>query len=283
MKIHYVWRNPLNWPSLRYRILYPAQELEDAGHQISVSAEPPKTVPDVVVLSKHDPLNVRIAQKCQEEGIKVVFDICDDHFDNPEKARIYLDTIKHSTQVTTITQHHADKIKEYSGRSATVIDDPYEWPEQRPKKPTDKLFWCGMGKNYQGLLEELPALHGYQILCVGEPVDPRIVEWSWEAMEQGFKEAGLMILPNPKPGNGIGRVVNAIRNGLYVVSSPWPEAEHLGMWHGKIKDGVDWAIEHPKEAKRAVFKAQKMIEKMYSPEKIGRDWEAVFKLKPEIY
>jgi hypothetical protein len=55
------------------------------------------------------------------------------------------------------------------------------------------------------------------------------------------------------------------------------------MWHGDIKEGVEWEIDHPKEAKRAVAKAQKMIEKMYSPAKLGRDWEAVLKAKPEIY
>jgi glycosyltransferase involved in cell wall biosynthesis len=253
------------------------------GHEVTVSAEPPSGSPDVIVLSKHDLLNPRIAETGKKMGSRIVFDICDDHFENTEKARIYIDTAKLADRVTTITQHHADKIRDYCGVKATVIDDPYEWDEARPKKPTDKLFWCGMGKNWAGLMDELPKLHGYQILCVGEPVDPRIVPWSWEAMEQGFQEAGLMILPNPKKGNGIGRVINAIRNGLYVVTSPWPETDHLGMWQGDIKKGVDWAIENPKQAKRAVMKAQKIVQKMYSPEKIGKDWEAVFKSKTEIY
>jgi hypothetical protein len=264
--------------------MYPAQELEGMGHQIWVSAEPPTVVPDVVCLFKHDKLNPLIAKKCKEEGIKVVFDVCDDHFDNAEKAKIYLDTIEHSSAVVTVTQHHADKIKAFSGRSATIIEDTYEWEEQRPKRPTDKLLWFGTAKNWAGLQKELPALHGYQILLVGDSsLDPRVVQWSWETMEEGFRTAGMVILPHPKPGNGINRVIQSVRNGLYVVSSPWPEAEHLGMWHGDIKEGVEWAIDHPKEAKRAVAKAQKMIEKMYSPAKLGRDWEAVLKAKPEIY
>jgi hypothetical protein len=284
MKIHYVWRLGINLPSLRFRILYPAQELEKRGHEITVSAEPPKGVPDVVVLTKHDSLNPLIAKKCREEGIKVVFDVCDDHFENPKLAKIYMDTIHSANHVTTVTEHHAERIWDFTGVKATVIEDPYEWPEQLPKRPTDKLFWFGMPKNWAGLLEVLPKLHGYNILCVGDSShDSRIVQWSWEAMAQGFKEAGLALLPHPKVGNSPDRVVDAIRNGLYVISTPWPEAEHLGMWHGDVKEGVEWALDNQQKAKKAVKKAQLLVAERYSPEKIARDWETIFKWKAEIY
>jgi hypothetical protein len=266
------------------RILHPAEELEGMGHDISVSSEPPEGKPDVIVLSKHDPINPKVAERAREMGSKVVFDICDDHFDNPKTARIYIDTVKLADRVTTVTQAHADKIRDFCGVKATVIEDPYEWDEVKPKKPTDKLFWFGMPKNWPGLMEELPKLHGYQILCIGDSTqDPRIVQWSWETMEDGFKSAGMVILPHPKPGNSPDRVVDAVRNGLYVVTHPWPEAEHLGMWHGDIKEGVEWALENPKQAKRAVSKAQEIVRKRNAPWKIAKDWEAVFKSKTEIF
>lgn len=284
MHVHYVWRLEHTLPSLRFRILYPAEQLEKKGHRITVSAEPPKDTPDVIVLSKNDPLNPGIATAARDRGIKVVFDVCDDHLDAPEFAKIYLDTIRVANHVTTVTEHHRQKIYERTGVKAEVIEDPYEWPERPPKRPTDKLFWFGMPKNWRGLLDCLPDLHGYQILCVGNAsTDSRIIPWSWENMAAGFEQAGMALLPFPKRGNSPDRVVDAIRNGLYVISTPWPEAEHLGMWHGNVKEGVEWALDNQQQAKKRVKKAQLLVAERYAPEKIAQDWLKVFEWKAEIY
>jgi len=279
VKIRYLWRNPTTYPSLRLRVLTPGKYLGESGlgHDLDIVEEPEEC--DVLVLFKHHPDNVRIAEQWRDRAA-VLFDICDDHFDNQHGAT-YRGTIKYATHVTCTTRRLADRIWQQQNVRATLITDPYEWGEEPPKKPTKRLLWHGTGGNLKPLLEVLPSLHGYDVLALcNDTSHPIVTEWSHENLAEGFKEAGICIIPtkqdNHGQAKGPNRMVDAIRQGLYCVAGPLKAYEPYGMWQGDIADGVRWALENPRLAVRAVKKAQKLIREMHDPEKIARQWEAVF-------
>lgn len=280
MNITYVYRGGPNWPSLRYRILIPGNELGKRGYSVVVSDEP--QAGDVVVLSKHSEDNWKIAREAKERGSKVVYDICDDHFDDALNVHYYA-TINYTDIITVPTRYLQRKVKEKTNRDADIITDPYEWPEASPKKPSDKLMWYGMPGNFPAFLKEAERLEGYQVIALTDPgVHPGVTEWSMENMAAGFQSAGLVILPQSKEGKSPNRMVEAIRQGLYVVASPQESYELYGMWLGDIKEGIEWAIGNPQKAKKAVKRAQDIVRNLNSPETVADDWEAVFN-RSELY
>jgi hypothetical protein len=280
VKIRYLWRHSTTFPSLRMRVLIPGKHLGEAGlgHDLDIVGEPEDC--DVLVLFKHHPDNPRVAEEWSKR-CAVVFDICDDHFDD-QMGRLYRATIKYATHVTCTTKHLQERIWQVSGVRATLITDPYEWPEAPPKKPTAKLLWYGTGGNLPPLLECVNRgdLHGYDLLALGPPGKHSILtDWSQEAQAQGFSEAGMVILPtktdNHGKGKGPNRMVDAIRQGLYVVATPLRSYAPYGMWQGDIKAGIEWALENPRLATRAVKKAQKIVRTFHDPEHIARQWAEV--------
>jgi hypothetical protein len=131
------------------------------------------------------------------------------------------------------------------------------------------------------LIEILPSLHGYDVLALSNDTSHRLVtQWSPEALAQGFKEAGICIIPTKKDNHGLAkgpnRMVDAIRQGLYCVAHPLESYEPYGMWLGDIREGVEWALDNPRLARRAVKKAQKLIREMHDPEKIAHQWDKAF-------
>jgi hypothetical protein len=278
--IAYVYRGGDQWPSLRYRILIPANELGKRGYGVVVSDQPEEA--DVVVLSKHSEDNWKIAKQAKERGSRVVFDICDDHFDDALNVHYYA-TCNYADVITVPTRFLQRKVKEKVNRDAEIITDPYEWPEVEPKKPTDKLLWYGMPGNFPALMKELERLDDYKILAITDPsVHRQVTPYSQEAMAEGFASAGIVILPQAKEGKSPNRMVEAIRQGLYVVATPQESYEPYGMWLGDIKEGIEWALGNPQKAKKAVKRAQDIVRNLNSPETVADDWEAVF-TKSELY
>lgn len=279
MKIRYLWRSPTTYPSLRLRVLTPGKYLGGAGlgHDLDIIRDPEPC--DVLVMFKHHPDNPTVAREWSQE-IPVVFDLCDDHFDN-QAGPTYRSTIKNCTHVTCTTRHIQDRIWQQTGVRAHLVTDPYEWPEEAPKRPTEKLLWHGTGGNLQPLIDILPSLEGYDVLALCDNTShPLVTEWSHEGLAEGFREAGICIIPtkqdNHGQAKGPNRMVDAIRQGLYCVAGPLRSYEPYGMWQGNIADGVRWALDNPRAAQRAVKKAQKLIRELHDPEKIAKQWETAF-------
>src|SRR5215475_14484511 len=79
--------------SARYRAIIPAQQLARLGHQVQLASLPsggwPQAVVDapcdVVVISKSVHAdNEMLARAMKARGVRVVVDLCDDHFAHPE-------------------------------------------------------------------------------------------------------------------------------------------------------------------------------------------------------
>jgi hypothetical protein len=65
--------------------------------------------------------------RAKARGAWVIVDFCDDHFDWVH----YKEALRLADAVTCPTETMAKIIKEH-GRDATVIGDPYEYPEAKP-------------------------------------------------------------------------------------------------------------------------------------------------------
>lgn len=265
MRISYCFPSSPGLASWRYRINIPARELMNKGHECWEGADG-----DIVYFAKHfDSEDLEIAEECSNAGQKVVFDCCDDHFKGPY-AQHYRRMISISDAVTCPTYEMQKIVKRNTGRDAVVITDPYEYPEAEPKAPGRKLFWFGHQSNLH-TLKDL-NLEGYQLgVLTGE-------HWSYDNMLKGFGDTDMVIIPtNPlKQYKSPNRMVEAIRQGHYVLAGPMPAYEDYGMWIGDLKEGADWALEHPEEVRKAILDGQKIVKEKHSPSVVAAQWESLF-------
>jgi hypothetical protein len=222
---------------------------------------------DILVIGKHG-----WTWEAKTEGFRaVVYDVCDDHYSD-HLAPHYLRCTQRADLVTCNSEEMARIILAQTGRKAIVIPDPYEQPE-RPARVHDKLLWFGHRTNLPDLI---PWLHKIPPCTVvsNTPLQG-VTQWSPEAMDRAFDDAGLVVIPTgksmAKSGN---RAIESLRRGLFVVGGVLPAHGDLGIWIGDIADGVRWALGHQDEALSRIKAAQAYIRDEYSPERIGGLWKA---------
>lgn len=249
--------------SSRLRAIIPQRELVSLG--VPVGRE-------ILVIGKH-------GWKWEEatQGYKkVVFDVCDDHFDD-DKGEHYLEACARADAVTCNSAVMRFTIKERTGRDAWLIPDPWEAPERKPRTGSN-LLWFGHKSNLRDLVPWLMRLEGRHLTIVsnteiGPIPNVRGVQWSPEEMDRQFAEAGLVIIPTGKSmcksGN---RAIESIRRGLFPICGYLPAYSDLGVWVGAIDDGVEWALSHHDEVIHRIAAAQEYVRWEYSPARIAKLW-----------
>lgn len=129
---------------------------------------------------------------------RAVFSIADDHFANPDFARLYEETLGECLAVTAVSQTLAEKLRAFTTRPVHVAPEPAEgsrgapqaiaarkvasplaWLARRVGLSMDhwrvRLLWFGYPQNLPPLLELLPALEAYAaqypllLICVTSP------------------------------------------------------------------------------------------------------------------
>ena len=286
MKIQFLNHGRVEMASSRYRMLIPARELVEFGHDVIVSAEPQPV--DIMIMGKHFHYGDHdTAHRVKSEGTRVVFDVCDDHFSTPH-AEHYLRMIKVADQVVVPTPSMAEAVRQATGRDADIVYDPYEMPEMPAKAPHGRLLWFGHQSNWDTLNAVLPAIAGRPLEVVTLPVKPmrregetQITKWSPENMKEAFSRAGIVIIPTTievkKQRKSANRMIESIRQGLFVCAGPLPAYDKLARYAhvGPIVQGIEWALRNPGEAVEKVRAGQAMIRKIYAPKRIAREWERV--------
>jgi hypothetical protein len=238
--------------SSRYRALIP-QRFFDKGS-------------DVLVIGKHG-----WTWEAKTEGFaRVVYDVCDDHYSD-HLAPHYLRCTQRADLVTCNSEEMARIIQAQTGRKAIVIPDPYEQPE-RPARVHDKLLWFGHRSN---LADLIPWLHQIPpcVVVSNTPLQG-VTQWTPEAMDRAFDDAGLVVIPTGKsPAKSANRAIESLRRGLFPICGSLPAHADLGVWVGDIADGVRWALAHQDEALSRIKRAQAYIRDEYSPERIAGLWK----------
>jgi hypothetical protein len=313
------WYSPL--ASVRYRVLAPARYLRDEGHQIQFirldERQPSDEIDqrlraDVVVISKVlAGGSVAMAERAKQLGSRVLVDLCDDHFDSPELGSAYQSLCGLADRVIASTNAMAELIRQRTGRTATVIDDPFEGPLGAPcfapRREQLRLMWFGHPVNFDTVAAMMPGLvrlsrtqalllhvvsaagAGNIEVCldqVNERHRPalctKFTPWSPETTWRALSECDLVVVPSlpdaKKRVKSPNRVVEPLRAGRFVVAYPLPSYQELRdfLWLGEELDaGIDWAIRNPTKVLQRIVDGQACISRRFAPTSVALRWAAV--------
>lgn len=300
--------------SARYRVIQPALQLMRQGHAIKLRKQPVTgDQPDfeVAVISKSfDRRNEAGVAALKEQGVRVLFDISDNHFVHPQLGAHYRALAEMADAIVTPTAEMAAAVREHCGRDATVIGDPVEGdraePRFHPSFPQIELLWFGHPSNLDSLDASLPDLAELakklpmRLTVVSTPTPEltraiaqldaqpgnlrcRLLPWSQEGMAEHLAAADLVVLPTlddpTKSVKSPNRLVEALWAGRAVVTQPQPAHQEFADFvfiAPTLSAGIEAALARRDEVTAMISAGQRHIARHYSPYRIGRDWLAMF-------
>jgi len=221
---------------------------------------------DTLVFAKPQANELMDMARAKARGAWVVVDFCDDHFDWPH----YQEALRLADAVTCPTAEMAKRIKEL-GKDATVIPDPYDYPEMPPHYDGVNLLWYGHHVNRDSLKRILPEIEGYPLRVVSN--FDGAIPWSNETMLEEFARADIVVIPATAPYKSANRAIEAIRQGCFVVAEPHPSLEGFPIYIGNIKEGIEWTTKQ--NMNELISKAQKFVREEFSPQTLIDKWKTV--------
>ena len=253
--IHWGDKNAASW---RYRAKIPAG---DWASQNDLTA-------DTLVFAKPQANELMVMARAKARGAWVVVDFCDDHFDWMH----YQEALRLADAVTCSTTEMAKRIKEL-GRDATVIPDPYEYPEMPPHCNGVNLLWYGHHVNRDSLQRILPDLKGYPLRVVSN--FDGAIPWSKETMLEEFARADIVVIPTTASYKSANRAIEAIRQGCFVVAEPHPALEGFPIYIGNIKEGIEWTKQQ--NMNELILEAQNFVRERFTPQILIDKWKTATK------
>ena len=164
---------------------------------------------------------------------------------------------------------HNKEVAEETWRNPVVIPDPYESEEQEAGYG-EGVLWFGHQSN-------LKTVEPYYDVVTNILTAQ---DWSREAQLKAIHDCGVVVIPtSDKKGKSANRLIEAVRNGRFVVAGELPAHEEFKqfMWIGDIREGISWAASHKSECISRVKDCQDYIRDRFSPETIGQMWYATIK------
>jgi SAM-dependent methyltransferase len=304
--------------SARYRVLIPAQQLARLGHEVQLAtigrdgwpANVRDAQVDVLVVSKSfHAANEELARAMKARGVRVLVDLCDDHFEHPDHGPHFHKLVAVADLVVASTPAMADSVQRHTGRTAVVITDPVEGPRGFPKFspafPRLRLAWFGHPSNLRGLVVKSPQLAQLVAtmpveLCVVTAawddvkpfvaqlaaVDPQrlkvsLVPWSSDATWKALAQCDAVWLPVEESETTAvkspNRLLESLWAGRWVVADPVPSylpfADLMPIGKGLVP-GIMEALDDPAGAERRIAEAQRRIARSHSAFECGRQWAA---------
>lgn len=257
MNVSFIHYGNESMASYRYRCRIPAEQIGASINKLT----------DVLVFCKPTQSDVMIAVRARHWNQPVVVDFCDDHFYRDE----YYEMSEIADAITCPTNEMQKVIVCKTNRVATVIPDPYEFPEEEPHCWGPNLLWFGHGVNAKSIapFRDLPHLSVVSNLDGDIP-------WSMKYMPDYFRCADIVIMPATAAYKSPNRTVEAIRQGCFVVAEPHPSLTDIpGIWIGDIKEGIAWASQNQEEANQRTLLAQTYVRTAFSPERVGNAWRTL--------
>ncbi len=220
--------------SHRYRVLEPIRFLSARGHAVEVFQQARSSLYDTVVFSKaYRGEDQELASRLRWAGKRVVLDLCDDHFFNPENLPKYqqarkdlLAMISLADAVTCSTPVLSRAVKREAGlaKAPAVAPDIYEQAKVSAGEPTPpdqpaRLLWYGRhgSPNAQAGMGDLsliskPLLEAYvrrtfeltvcsdsreahDRLLAGFPVPTRYVDWTPQSFATELARTDGVVIP----------------------------------------------------------------------------------------
>jgi len=269
------------YASYRYRTRIPAEALGARINELTDDTS-------IVVSVKMRKENVDLFRKLQSRGVKVIVDFCDWYFDdryaNLFPLSFYDVMAREADAVTVPTVRMAELMVDAGYRKPTVICDPYDFPELPPHCDGNNLLWFGHCINRDGLLRVMPDVEKHPLTIVSRidykplPMPPQTIPWTNDSMPGHLAKADIVIIPTTPEYKSANRAIESIRQGCFVVAEPHPAIEEIDhIWVGNIKEGVEWAIQNPKEARERTLLAQQLVKVKFSPQSQADVWRTLLK------
>ncbi|CAB4128486.1 6-hydroxymethylpterin diphosphokinase MptE-like [uncultured Caudovirales phage] len=249
--IHWGDKNSASW---RYR----AKIVSDGWAELNDFSA------DTLIFAKPQANELMEMARAKARGAWVIVDFCDDHFDWVH----YKEALRLADAVSCNTEVMKKIIKEH-GRDATVIGDPYEYPEAKPHYNGLNLLWYGHAVNKHSLERILPDLEGYNLRVVSN--FGGAIPWSHETMLEEFARADIVLMPATAEYKSPNRAIEAIRQGCFVVSE-----RDLGIPHiyvGNILEGIKWT--QTQDINTLISKAQKFVMDEFTPQILIDKWKTL--------
>lgn len=266
---------------------------------------------DVVVFGKNHGEQAEVVgllEHARSAGVATVVDMCDDYFGTGQRHEPYYRTLaKLAHAVTASSERLADAIEQATGIEAAIVRDPYEGPPGAPRWAPDvrnvKAVWFGTPFNLEALLAEafeLPGkirdytLHVDVLTSVSEGLEDAFQklnarsggkltlafrEWSLERNWAALADADLALLPVKQErfflAKGANRLVETLRAGRFAIAHALPAYAEFKpwTWTGDLAEGIEWALDHPREVVERITAGQQYVDHNYSPAAIAREWE----------
>ena len=242
-------------------------------------------------------------------------DICDNKWrlgkDSIENTKIMDAGCRYANLITTTCKELRSKIFNESGKTAIIIDDPFERAIEEPRfEPHKKnLNFCYFGGRKSFSLvdwEEVIAILNfvckkngidYTLNCITQkhlqvseelthhlyPDGPLIMyEWNYKLQKDLVSKSDFVLLPVPADGfspvigfKSPNRVIDSIAQGRYVITT-WGVHSYRNyidfIGIGSIQNSIKWAMNNPKLVLDKIKQGQKYIKKHHSPEVIAKQW-----------
>jgi len=302
--------------SARYRVLIPAHQLARLGHQVQLAALPPGGWPrqvveapcEVLVISKSFHAdNEALAQSMKARGVRVVVDICDDHFERPKEGAHQRALIALADQVIASTPAMAESILRNTGRESRVVTDPVEGPRGEPRFeprfPELRVAWFGHPSNIGGVSEKgeelvrLAASAPVRFTMVTQPsgelnhfvgqmntaspgrLRAEVVPWSLDNTWKALHDTDVVWIPAAaaadKAVKSPNRLLESLWAGRLAVADPVPsympfaDLVPVGV---PLDQAVAAALRDPGKVRANIAQAQRRIGRDHSAFACGRAW-----------
>ena len=272
MKAVFIHRNGPQFASYRYRAAIPAAAI---GATVNGGEA------NVLIFSKPTPDDLILAKESQADGLKIIADIGDDHFNHPVWGPIYQEMIKLADAVVCPTDNMAGRIMKYMDRMVDmVIPDPYEEPLASPHaNGAERFLWYGHQVNLKELSPWLDYLKGINLTVVtGENHHWKAdyLRWSPSVQTEQLQRANIVLIPTRKgcEYKSANRLINALRAGCFPICGDQVPAYHefrQMAWVGNFATGLKWAQSESQHLNDLVAAGQQYAEN-FSPRVIGAQW-----------
>ena len=287
-----------------------AAELTKAGYNAIATRSLENVDKDTVVvfLKFSQPDEIEAAKRL---GAFTIYDLCDNKFEEqPEFGPCCLA----ADHVTVNSEQMGVSVLNNTGKSSTVIPDPFERPILPPKfdpKGDIRILWFGSGASlkffpmvdiWQALERDIKNYHFTMITSKAERITNKmrerfnrgviknidfnritIIEWDWATQGDLLQTSDLVLMPvstdnyrtDTKSAN---RVIDSLVSGRWVVTSPL--ASYLEFdeftWQKDPMQGIKWALENPDKAVEKIRAGQQYTIEKFAPAVIAQKWAEIF-------
>jgi hypothetical protein len=292
--------------STRYRLLLPAHAIPGSKVTYLGAAANRRTLlerfagAEAVVLGKFvdaplGTLALDLAAALRKAGVRVIVDFSDDHFNDPVLGPFYRALANAADGVVAATPGLAETVKEHTPVPVTAITDPVEGKRGAARETVrrpPRLLWFGHPNNLRTLAFGMPQIErrcpDAQLTIMtapgaeGSSPQLRIRDWSLEALFEELRECDAVIIPSDpqdprKAVKSPNRFTESLWAGRFVLAHALPSYEPLAAygWVGEdLGEGLAWLLDNPEAAAARVRAGQDAVAKHFSPQAIGRVWQA---------